>query len=199
MLSADDVIRPVACWPRWSGSSSASNYNAIKVARQCVKFQSASCLPDSENFFLLPSGKDQPGLHNDGRRLCSQVVATLKYYIPVMVDRRAGLVCVPQLLYFPTGCANNAKGQRKCCLQVSVFCVSWQPHFSLVFPEHLSFLVPDSMPGNWRCWENGCFAGSNKWKFPNSQWQEKNSYGIKDNIRYLEWCVFRWSRDSRAN
>lgn len=41
------------------------------------------------------------------------VLRSWLYCIPVMVDLREGLICVPQLLYFPSGCANNAKGQGK--------------------------------------------------------------------------------------
>lgn len=102
-----------------------------------MKFQCVSCLPDSENS-SLPSGKDQPAPHNDGQWLCSQVVATLKYYLALIVDQREGLVCVLQQLYFSTGCTNDAKGQR-CVASRSPCAVSPGSSFSLVFPEHYLF------------------------------------------------------------
>lgn len=109
-----------------------------------------------------------------------------------------GLVCVPQLLYFSSGCTNMQKvrGNFPCRFLCSVSTGSLISHFSS--QNSLSFFISDSMPENWRYWENGSNLSSTKWKFLNAQ-SQRNLSRIKDNIHYLKWCVFHWSQDSRPN
>lgn len=109
-----------------------------------------------------------------------------------------GLVCVPQLLYFSSGCTNMQKvrGNFPCRFLCSVSTGSLISHFSS--QNSLSFFISDSMPENWRYWENGSNLSSTKWKFLNAQ-SQRNLSRIKDNIHSLKWCVFHWSQDSRPN
>lgn len=111
-----------------------------------------------------------------------------------------GLVCVPQLLYFSSGCTNMQKvrGNSPCRFLCSVSTGSLISHFSS--QNSLSFFLLSQT----QCQKiEDTEKMAVTWAQPNESFSilnhQKNLSRIKDNIHHLKWCVFHWSQDSRPN